>query len=54
MSAALSSKPRTSPHNDRKHTHTYTHTLDIYLYILQNKSHICLSGVLMAFSAVHL
>lgn len=54
MSATLSSKPQTSPHNDRKHTDTYTHTLDIYLYILQNKSQICLSGVLMTFSAVHL
>lgn len=54
MSATLSSKPQTSPHNNSKHTDTYTHALDIYLFILQNKSQICLSGVLMTFSAVHL
>lgn len=54
MSSTVSAKPQTSPHNDSKHTDTYTHTLDIYLFILQNKSQICLSAVLMTFSAVHL
>lgn len=54
MSATLSSKPQTSPQNNSKHTDTYTHALDIYLFILQIKSQICLSGVLMTFSAVHL